>query len=92
MGRAQYAPDMLRLNPLLSEAGFSTVKDGHTIYRIGIRLNPLLSEAGFSTWSRCALVSFRARRLNPLLSEAGFSTHPTLHQETHRGRHVLILF
>jgi len=38
-----------RLNPLLSEAGFST----HGLCRglaSGWGLNPLLSEAGFSTW------------------------------------------
>ena len=37
------------LNPLLSEAGFSTFSEIVRIAREVIRLNPLLSEAGFST-------------------------------------------
>ena len=37
------------LNPLLSEAGFSTIRITLVLKRTQSRLNPLLSEAGFST-------------------------------------------
>jgi len=37
------------LNPLLSEAGFSTFKYSNVAVGRWKRLNPLLSEAGFST-------------------------------------------
>ena len=61
------------LNPLLSEAGFSTRNPLLTLPP-GPRLNPLLSEAGFSTYRGIYPVALPLARLNPLLSEAGFST------------------
>jgi len=39
------------LNPLLSEAGFSTRVTAHNTAAMAAGLNPLLSEAGFSTRS-----------------------------------------
>jgi len=64
-----------RLNPLLSEAGFSTsVELKASNLAIG-SLNPLLSEAGFSTiFNKVDGNAAQFERLNPLLSEAGFST------------------
>jgi len=38
------------LNPLLSEAGFSTHNTAAMAAAVRGGLNPLLSEAGFSTW------------------------------------------
>ena len=66
---------MVGLNPLLSEAGFSTSKSYYsfTIFTRG-GLNPLLSEAGFSTSEIRHVTARELWRLNPLLSEAGFST------------------
>jgi len=62
------------LNPLLSEAGFSTGARALADWKERHRLNPLLSEAGFSTNILVSLAGDVLYGLNPLLSEAGFST------------------
>jgi len=67
------------LNPLLSEAGFSTMSEWNPPPPRGGRLNPLLSEAGFSTGIYPVALPLAQIGLNPLLSEAGFSTGFLLH-------------
>ena len=75
------------LNPLLSEAGFSTRTARPLPPQEVDGLNPLLSEAGFST-SMCLSDEERwSERLNPLLSDAGFSTN-TFDELTHRIRYT----
>mgnify|MGYP000334503398 CR=1 FL=1 len=79
------------LNPLLSEAGFSTrgLTHSHSVFIVS--LNPLLSEAGFSTLSLARCPRLPRQGLNPLLSEAGFSTF-FVENTYHTGAKVLILF
>jgi len=62
------------LNPLLSEAGFSTYGAVTFVAAFLFCLNPLLSEAGFSTPHAVFVFAPASVGLNPLLSEAGFST------------------
>jgi len=80
-----------RLNPLLSEAGFSTDPEARVVRPPATCLNPLLSEAGFSTVIAHATPEDVEGRLNPLLSEAGFST-PSPSCGESLARRVLILF
>jgi len=55
------AATLVRLNPLLSEAGFSTQSEAILNGMGFARLNPLLSEAGFSTNISASAALFLAR-------------------------------
>ena len=82
---------MASLNPLLSEAGFSTSPSGSEARGTQEGLNPLLSEAGFSTNPVMRAWAMFVASLNPLLSEAGFSTKKRSKSGLRAGA-VLILF
>ena len=79
------------LNPLLSEAGFSTTPYIPWYKTAESCLNPLLSEAGFSTGPCPICGMLWPGGLNPLLSEAGFSTEELARRDRWAAE-VLILF